>query len=106
NTLGDSATQLANMFKMQDELSERMGKLFTYAHMRNDQETTNDFYQALNQKAESLLTLLSSTMSVIVPEILSMDETTIDKVLKENEDLQQYKKVLNNIYRKRDHIDR
>src|SRR5699024_2388309 len=27
NTLGDSATQLANMFKMQDELSERKGKL-------------------------------------------------------------------------------
>lgn|SRR5690625_2542553 len=104
NTLGDSATQLANMFKMQDELSERMGKLFTYAHMRNDQDTTNDFYQALNQKAESLLTLFSSTMSFIVPEILSMDETTIDKFLKENEDLQLYKKVLDDISRQRAHI--
>lgn len=104
NTLGDSATQLANMFKMQDELSERMGKLFTYAHMRNDQDTTNDFYQALNQKAESLLTLFSSTMSFIVPEILSMDETTIDQFLKENEDLQLYKKVLDDISRQRAHI--
>ncbi|HLR22455.1 MAG TPA: oligoendopeptidase F [Pseudogracilibacillus sp.] len=104
NTLGDSATQLANMFKMQDELSERMGKLFTYAHMRNDQDTTNDFYQALNQKAESLLTLFSSTMSFIVPEILSMDETTVDKFLKENEDLQLYKKVLDDISRQRAHI--
>src|SRR5699024_11652999 len=68
------------------------------------QDTTNDFYQALNQKAESLLTLFSSTMSFIVPEILSMDETTIDKFLKENEDLQLYKKVLDDISRQRAHI--
>src|SRR5699024_5238201 len=58
----------------------------------------------LNQKAESLLTLFSSTMSFIVPEILSMDETTIDKFLKENEDLQLYKKVLDDISRQRAHI--
>src|SRR5699024_7126752 len=75
-----------------------------YAHMRNDQDTTNDFYQALNQKAESLLTLFSSTMSFIVPEILSMDETTIDQFLKENEDLQLYKKVLDDISSQRAHI--
>src|SRR5699024_6628724 len=62
------------------------------------------FYQALNQKAESLLTLFSSTMSFIVPEILSMDETTIDQFLKENEDLQLYKKVLDDISRQRAHI--
>src|SRR5699024_1308173 len=40
----------------------------------------------------------------IVPEILSMDETTIDKFLKENEDLQLYKKVLDDISRQRAHI--
>src|SRR5699024_11740170 len=68
------------------------------------QDTTNDFYQALNQKAESLLTLFSSTMSFIVPEILSMDETTIDQFLKENEDLQLYKKVLDDISRQWAHI--
>src|SRR5699024_7788467 len=45
-----------------------------------------------------------STMSFIVPEILSMDETTIDKFLKENEDLQLYKKVLDDISRQRAHI--
>lgn len=104
HTLGDSAAQLTAMFKLQDELSERLGKLFSYAHMRNDQDTTNDFYQALNQKAESLLTLFSSAMSFIVPEILKMEESKINQFLEENEDLQLYKKTLNEISRQRAHI--
>src|SRR5699024_11512970 len=79
-------------------------KKITKSNIRNYQDTTNDIYQALNQKAESLLTLFSSTMSFIVPEILSMDETTIDQFLKENEDLQLYKKVLDDISRQRAHI--
>src|SRR5699024_9728202 len=63
HTLEDSAEQLYNLFTYQDELTERLGKLFTYAHMRYDEDTTNDFYQALNQKAENVLTLFSSNMS-------------------------------------------
>src|SRR5699024_2378201 len=59
NTFRDYATQLANIFKMQDKMSQTMGKLFTYAHMRNEQATTNDFYQSPNQKAQNLLTLFS-----------------------------------------------
>ena len=81
--LGESATQLLNMFTLQDELSERLGKLYTYAHMRYDQDTTNDNYQAMNQKAESIITEASQHMSYIVPEILEIPEQTIQQFLKE-----------------------
>src|SRR5690625_4405509 len=51
-TLGDSAERLYKAFQFQDKISERLGKLYTYAHMRYDEDTTNAFYQGLNQKAE------------------------------------------------------
>lgn len=70
--LGESAQVLYEVFSLQDELSERLGKLYTYAHMRYDQDTTNSFYQAMNARAENLLTMVSTAMSFIVPEIISI----------------------------------
>ncbi|GFZ77283.1 oligoendopeptidase F [Compostibacillus humi] len=102
--LGESADTLYEMLQLQDHLSERAGKLYTYAHMRYDQDTTNSHYQAMNSQAENLYTQLSSSMSYIVPEILAMEEGKIDRFLEENEELKLYKKTLDEITRKRPHI--
>lgn len=102
--LSESADTLFAMLKLQDELSGRLGRLYTYAHMRYDQDTTNSVYQSLNAQAEMVLTTASSTMSYIVPEILSMDEGKVESFLKEKEELQLYKKVLKDITSKRPHI--
>lgn len=104
HTLGDSAEQLLKVLQLQDKLSERLGRLYTYSRMRYDQDTTNSYYQGLNQKAESVLTLASSEMSFIVPEILQMEEATIRSFLEENESLQLYEKTLDEIMRQREHI--
>ena len=103
-TLENSAGQLYDLFQFQDKISERLGKLYTYAHMRYDQDTTNSMYQAMNQKAESILTTASSNMSFIVPEILQIDDKTINSFLNEHKGLQLYKKTLDEIARQRAHI--
>lgn len=102
--VAESADTLFNVLNLQDELSERLGKLFTYAHMRYDQDTTNSFYQALNAKAENVLTFAQSSMSYLVPEILKMDEATIKAYLEEKEELKVYEHVLNEIIRQRKHV--
>lgn len=103
-TLGESADNLYNMLTFQDEISERLGKLYTYSHMKYDEDTTNAFYQAMNQKAESILTLASSNMSYIVPEILKIDEAKIKSFLNEKQELKGYKKTLDEIIRQKEHI--
>ncbi|MBU8790763.1 oligoendopeptidase F [Oceanobacillus caeni] len=102
--LSESADTLYNLFKLQDELGERLGKLYTYAHMRYDQDTTNSFYQAMNAQAETVLTLASSSMSYVVPEILTMDEAKLESFLQEKKELQEYNKVLDEINRQRPHV--
>lgn len=104
NKLGESADTLYQLFKTQDEMSERLGKLYAYSHMRYDEDTTNSFYQAMNQKAESILTIASSNMSYIVPEILKIDEATLTAFLEEKAELQRYKKTLEEIVRQKEHI--
>ncbi|WP_067729587.1 oligoendopeptidase F [Oceanobacillus damuensis] len=102
--LSESADALYGVLKLQDELSERLGKLFTYSHMRYDQDTTNSFYQGMNSQAETILTVASSAMSYIVPEVLKMDEEKINRFLEEKEELQLYRKVLDEINRQRPHV--
>lgn len=102
--LADSADTLLDLFQTKDKLEERIAKLYVYSHMRNDQDTTNSFYQGLNQKAQMLLTQYSSVVSYIVPEILQIDEVRIDAFLQENDDLKLYQHQLDQIMLQRDHV--
>lgn len=102
--LSESANTLYELLALQDSLSERLGKLYTYSHMKNDQDTTNSLYQGMNAQAETLLTQASSAMSYVVPEILGMEENTIATFLSEKKELGLYKKVLDDINRQRPHV--
>ncbi|QDP39796.1 oligoendopeptidase F [Radiobacillus deserti] len=102
--LHESAETLYELFTLQDKVSERVGKLYTYAHMRYDQDTTNSFYQALNAKAENLVTQISSAMSYIIPEILTIEEEKLTNFLQEHEGLKRYEHTLNEVNRQRPHF--
>jgi oligoendopeptidase F len=102
--LGESSQQLLEMLQYQDEVSLRLGKLYTYAHMRYDQDTTNSFYQALNDRATNLYTELSSSTAYIVPEILAVPEEKLQAFLTENKDLALYAHYLEEINRQRPHV--
>jgi len=103
-TLADSAEQLYQLLALEDAVSERIGKLYTYAHMRYDQDTTNSFYQGINAKAMTLYTQAASEMSFIVPEILAIDSDKIKRFTEEKPELKLYDKVLTDIARQAKHV--
>lgn len=103
-TLANSADQLYQLLQLEDQVSERIGKLYTYAHMRYDQDTTNNFYQGINGKAQSLYAQAASAMSFIVPEILNIDAEKLQKFVEKKPELELYDKALNEITRQEDHI--
>ncbi|MGG2093202.1 oligoendopeptidase F [Bacillus sp. S13(2024)] len=102
--LGESANALLEVLQYEDEVSMRLGKLYTYAHMRYDQDTTNSSYQALNDRAKSLYSQASSSMAYIVPEILTISEETLQSFLQENKELKVYEHALEEITRQRPHV--
>jgi oligoendopeptidase F len=102
--LGESAEELYEALAYQDAISMRLGKLYTYAHMRYDQDTTNSFYQGLNDRATNLYTQVGSALSFIVPEILSVEEDKIKSFLNEKEELKVYEHALDEINKQRPHV--
>lgn len=102
--LGESADVFYEALQYQDHLSLRLDKLYTYAHMRYDQDTTNSFYQSLNDRIKGLYSEASSAMAFIVPEILAIDEAKVKSFLKEKEELKLYEHALDEINRQRPHV--
>ncbi|SFJ65870.1 oligoendopeptidase F [Halobacillus dabanensis] len=102
--LGESPEQLYELLSFQDEISHKIGLLYTYAHMRNDQDTTNSHYQEMNAKAENLYTKIASAMSFIVPEILALPEGKVKEFVKSYEPLELYEHTLDEITRQRAHV--
>jgi oligoendopeptidase F len=102
--LGESAEQLYAALQLQDKLLERLGRLYTYAHMRYDQDTTNSFYQGLDDRIKNLYSQAASALAFIVPEILAVDEEKIKGFLNEKEELKLYEHALEEINLQRPHV--
>ncbi|WP_280769253.1 oligoendopeptidase F [Salipaludibacillus daqingensis] len=103
-TLGTSGKQLYEALQYQDEVSKKLGKLYAYAHMRYDQDTTNSFYQGLNDRASQLLSQVSQASSFMTPELLAIPEEKLAKFLEETSELKLYKHALDKLNKKRPHV--
>lgn len=103
-TIENGPEALLNVLTYRDELTMRLRKLYTYAHMRSDQDTANSKYQAMDSRIKSLFVKVSTELSFLVPEILSLDETTLKNYLQENKGLQVYRQMLEEINKERPHV--
>ena len=102
--LEEGPEQLYEALQYQDKLLERLGKLYTYAHMRYDQDTTNSFYQGLNDRISNLYSQAASALAFIVPEILSIDESKVKEFLNKKEELKLYEHAIAEINLQRPHV--
>ncbi|WP_373323100.1 oligoendopeptidase F [Alkalihalobacterium chitinilyticum] len=102
--LGETAEQLYQALKQQDDISMRLHQLYTYAHMRYDQDTTNSFYQGLNDRAQGLAAKAGQTASFMTPEIMSIPEDTLNQFVEEHEGLRLYKHALEELNKSRPHV--
>ncbi len=102
--LSESADILYDALQYQDQLLERLGKLYAYSHMRYDQDTTNSFYQGLDDRMKNLYSQAASNLAFIVPELLSIDEGRLKDFLSEKVELKLYEHSLDEINLQRPHV--
>lgn len=102
--LGDSADTLYQALALEDEIGTKLEKVYVYAHLKQDQDTANDQYTGMEARAHQLIIKFSSAWSFLVPEILQLDEETIQTFIQSNDKLKQYEFDLQLINEKRPHI--
>ena len=90
------------MFKLDDELQFILGKLYSYAHMRLDQDCTNTKYKEMKSKIEAILTDIYAKEAFITPEILQNSLEFILE-LKEDKDFVNYDYSLSKLAKNKSH---
>lgn len=101
--LVSSAKNLLEGLEFIQEIQKTVGHLYSYAHLKKDQDTRDQEAQALHGRVQELNTRLSSKTSFIVPEILTLSREQIEKYIDECPDLKLYRHFLDNILRQKEH---
>jgi len=101
--LSHSAEVLLAALQLRDAVENRVGKIYVYANMRHDQDTTFPLYQSQKSRATTLSTEYSTATSFITPEILTIDESKLTSFLEQNEELLLYKHAIDRINHMRPH---
>ena len=68
--------------------------------MKHDQDTANDKYAGYEAKAATLANKFASAWSFILPELMSIDEATLNEFVESNDDLKDMNLILRNLIRK------
>lgn len=102
--LGESAETLLEYFRLQDELELRLSPLHTYASCSSDQDTSNGFYQDMVGKARSTYVAIASAAAFATPEIMAIDEDTLNLFYVVRPELETYRRNIYQIRRRAAHI--
>lgn len=102
--LGESAEVLLQALQIDDQLGEILSRLYAFARMHRDEDNTNTTYQALTDRATSILVQAESAKAFMVPEILTISEQRLREFTAANEGLRLYQFVLDELLRQQQHI--
>lgn len=102
--IGDSAENLLEALLLDAEIDEQLGKVYVYAHLKHDQDTSDAKYTAFEQRAANLASQFSARWSFMLPELMSIDEATLKSYVAELDGLKRFAFDLERINKKRPHV--
>ena len=103
NTMMDNSDNFYNSIKLSFEIERLIDKLYCYANLSFDLDTSNNDKQELCEKVSNLRSKYSQSSYFIVPSILKNDYSVIEKYMKENPLIKDYEISIKEIYRYKEH---
>lgn len=103
NDMMESADNLYQMIKKDEEIDMLINHLYMYAHLNKDSETNNPEYQKMFGKINNIINAYSEVSSFIIPTLLEYDYSIIEKFYFEKPELKEYEFVFVNIFRNKIH---
>jgi oligoendopeptidase F len=102
-TLASSAQRLAAALEGESGLEKELRRLSSYAGLISDQDTRVSTYQGMRQEVTQLFSTFGADTAFIEPEILKMDNATLQRFIAQEPRLQIYRLYLDDVTRRRPH---
>lgn len=95
---------LGEVLNLKDELECETTILYVYANLKQNEDSTNSFYQSLASKSDILMTNYQGAVAFLEPSILALDEKSLLNALEKQDKLKIYTHYINNLLRNKEHI--
>lgn len=99
----DSKEMLLEALETEREISVAVRKVYIYAHLKHDQDTSNDKYTAMEGRVRSILIKINTAWSFLTPAIMNIDEDTL-REWAEDPSLSEFKFDLEKLNKTRAHV--
>lgn len=99
----DNGENLYNFLELDTAISRKLDKLYSYAHLSNDEDTTNTKNQELVGKIRNLYNDYSKITTFFKPLLLKEDYKKIENFYIEYPSLKDYEFILEQLFRYKDH---
>ena len=103
NIMMDNSDNFYDSIRLSFEIERLIDKLYCYANLSFDLDTSNNDKQELCEKVSNLRSKYSENSYFIVPSILKQDYSVIEKYMKENPLIKDYEISIKEIYRYKEH---
>jgi len=102
--LGESPQVLLQALREKDGILRLLEKVYTYARMKKDEDNRVNKYQAMSDKASTLMAKAFSYLSFFTPELLEIPEEKLAEFIREEKGLQLYEHAINDVLREKAHV--
>jgi oligoendopeptidase F len=102
-TLAQSADRLADALDAANRIGKDFQRVAIYAGLSSDQDTRVSAYQGMQQEMQQAGAMFGETVAFLEPEILKIDQATLDKWMAGSPRLKTYAHYLDDIQRRRAH---
>ncbi len=101
--LADSGETLCAYLTLMEKVDEKISLLANYCMRKSDEDTRNAFYQAMSGKFMSEIVALSTACSFETPEIMAIEDETLEQFYKACPALERYRRYLTDKRRHKAH---
>jgi oligoendopeptidase F len=101
-SLVQSSARVAEFLKKYLHSDRQLTKLYTYAHLKHDEDVGNDKYKQAFSRIVVLMTDFKEATAWVEPELLQMSPSAFDALIK-SPDLEEYRLLLEKIWRLKPH---
>lgn len=99
----DSA-KLLEYLRTDDDMTVVLESLINYAQRKNDEDTRESRYQDMVSRLEMLFVEISGASAFVTPEILSIDDDTMERFFREQPEMELYRLCIDRVRRRKAHV--
>lgn len=102
--LSTDSAKLLEYLRLDDDMTVVLEALVNYAQRRNDEDTRDAKYQDMVSRMEMLFVDISGASAFVTPELLSIDDETMERFFRERPEMELYRLCIDRVRRRRAHI--